>query len=317
MTFEYEDAVPTIIGIDEAGYGPQLGPLVIGAAAFDIPDGADPEKMWDLLAGSVSRNRRGAGDRLIVADSKVVYSGGKGLDRLERAVLAFIGASGGAVPTRFSELLSALCGDAAPPCDTAWWDDLLLPVAADPATLAPAIEQLSDARCLGLSTRVVPAGAFNRLVTKYDNKSVIVFVQNMSLVDEMIGSHPGDLWFKIDKHGGRHYYDELLANHFFGRPVHEHHASPKTSSYEVHLPDRRLFFTFAEKADSTHLTVALASMAAKYIRELYMMCFNAYWCGRVDGLAPTAGYATDSRRFINAIRPLFAEHDERDIIRTR
>ena len=46
-----------------------------------------------------------------------------------------------------------------------------------------------------------------------------------------------------------------------------------------------------------HLPVALASMTAKYLRELAMLAFNAWWCERVPGLRPTAGYPGDARRF--------------------
>jgi hypothetical protein len=45
------------------------------------------------------------------------------------------------------------------------------------------------------------------------------------------------------------------------------------------------------------LPTALASMTAKYHRELSMRAFNAYWGERVQGLRPTAGYFGDSRRF--------------------
>ena len=48
-----------------------------------------------------------------------------------------------------------------------------------------------------------------------------------------------------------------------------------------------------------------------------MMCFNAYCCGRVSGLTPTAGYAADSGRFIDAIRPFFGDADEREIVLLR
>ena len=46
---------------------------------------------------------------------------------------------------------------------------------------------------------------------------------------------------------------------------------------------------------------ALASMAAKYLRELSMHAFNAFWCGHVADLKPTAGYPVDARRFKAAI----------------
>jgi hypothetical protein len=38
-------------------------------------------------------------------------------------------------------------------------------------------------------------------------------------------------------------------------------------------------------------------MTAKYLRELSMRAFNEFWCARVPGLSPTAGYPVDARRF--------------------
>ena len=53
--------------------------------------------------------------------------------------------------------------------------------------------------------------------------------------------------------------------------------------------------------------MALASMTCKYLRELLMHEFNRFWRNKVPGLAPTAGYPGDSRRFYNAIRPAVKE----------
>ena len=61
---------------------------------------------------------------------------------------------------------------------------------------------------------------------------------------------------------------------------------------------------FKERADSLALPTALASMLAKYVRELYMRAFNQYWQARKPGLRPTAGYARDAGRFIADIKPL-------------
>lgn len=102
-----------IAGIDEAGYGPLLGPLCIGMAAFRVDQwnpGDPPPNLWSALASAVCRKPGDKKRRIAVDDSKKLKlpntgpseNGGKGgggggggrhpLLHLERAVLAFLAA---------------------------------------------------------------------------------------------------------------------------------------------------------------------------------------------------------------------------------
>jgi ribonuclease HII len=59
-------------------------------------------------------------------------------------------------------------------------------------------------------------------------------------------------------------------------------------------PGGRIEFTVGGEA---RIPVALASMTAKYLRELCMRAFNAFWGERAAGLEPTAGYPVDAHRW--------------------
>ena len=65
------------VGIDEAGYGPNLGPLVMTAVVAEGPDDRPPD-LWPDLAATVAPGREPR-RRLWVDDSKAIYRGGQGL----------------------------------------------------------------------------------------------------------------------------------------------------------------------------------------------------------------------------------------------
>ncbi len=82
-----------LIGTDEAGYGPNLGPLVISATAWEVPDGVGNEDLHERLAGVISpKPARKNGPRVAMADSKSLYTPGKGLRNLELGLWAALAA---------------------------------------------------------------------------------------------------------------------------------------------------------------------------------------------------------------------------------
>lgn len=307
----------TVAGIDEAGYGPVLGPLVVSAAVFDLPETADPSRMWTALSAAVSKTPSRRGGNLAIADSKKLYTRGKNgkgksLARLERGVLAALAAGGGDVPASMPELLDLVApGTTGRMAEYPWYQppELALPRAigqTDALLAGNALKQaLSAAGMSMVSIRSEPVfvGQYNRYVAATKNKSTVLMDITGRLLDWLWReAPPGPLRIYVDRQGGRMRYlpflQRLLPDCSF-KVVDE---VRQFSAYRIAGPGRQCEICFLAHGEQHRLPVALASMASKYLRELFMEMLNRYWTAMIPDLSPTAGYYTDGRRFYQMIR---------------
>jgi ribonuclease HII len=354
-----------LIGMDEAGYGPNLGPLVVAATAWEVADGelasasggarnhnADRSAMVseanrghsgsDRRCATVPATRlatagvdqfslyrrlrrivaRSPSDtHIAIADSKTLYKPGHGLRQLERGVHAALAAIG--CPVRCWSDLVRWC-DADPEglhLQLCWHEgfNCRLPMDSAVDELAPLGERLATAcdgagvRPLAVRARMVFPAEFNELCDQFASKGAALSHITIGLLREVIdatrtGVRPlaeasSPVFVLCDKHGARNFYTGLLQHHFsehWIEPIVESHAE---SSYEWGPPESRVHCRFRMQGEA-FLPTALASMTAKYLRELSMRAFNEFWCARVSGLRPTAGYPADAPRFKREIEAM-------------
>jgi hypothetical protein len=331
-----------LAGIDEAGYGPLLGPLVVSAAAFRLPGPMSEDAdalpcLWQLLKAAVAKKHPARKGRLLIADSKVVHNLTDGDKLIERGVLAFMrtlptpailtppvtensGTQFSVLSTQHSLTAHALmelfaCTNhelASHP----WYapHTLALPWLADPGDLAITTNMLQSAltraqvETLSIRTAVVSERLYNRLVGNTQNKAsalVSITLTHLYHLHRAYGHH--GLIVGVDKQGGRDHYTRLLLQTFPDAQLKVLLESESASSYLLQEScaegTRRTLVHFREKGESHFLPTALASMVCKYLRELCMHNFNNWWCTQITGLKPTAGYHQDGSRWLLDVEP--------------
>lgn len=301
-----------VIGTDEAGYGPNLGPLVVAATAWQVD--APPDEAEAVLAAAVSRAESAAGlgrDGPLWGDSKAMYRAGDGMERLERGALVAATIVAGR-PTCSWDDFERLLGNADARETTgesrewASLGGLPLPSLVPQTRLAEIADRVATAMrasgvgLVAIRCRCVYPGGFNERLARGLNKSDILSETTLAVASTLAKTteQPSLIW--CDRHGGRKKYAGVVTEAFDGAVVQPLEETAVRSVYRI-VPagpatdvSRRIEFTVGGESRTP---VAIASMTAKYVRERAMECFNRYWSSRQPGLRPTAGYPLDANRW--------------------
>jgi ribonuclease HII len=298
--------MPYLIGTDEAGYGPNLGPLVIAATVWRVSCEPGDCDLYKLLRRVVTRATDAkSAKRWIIADSKEVYKAGQGLRALERNVLAAIGALQKSVASSRT-LWQVLDPHASEQFDGLPWHethDAPIPFEEDPTEVARLSELIlrelerEGVELVAIGATAIFPARFNELVDKYGSKGEALSRATLQLLGRMLEQCNAEpTVISCDKHGGRGKYQRLLQEQFPDPLIEVVCEGLLQSIYRWGPESARFEARFRAKGEA-FLPTALASMTAKYLREVAMHAFNDYWGKHIDGLKPTAGYPIDAKRF--------------------
>ncbi len=320
-------------GVDEAGYGPLLGPLCVGLAVLRLQShepGSGTPNVWKALRGVVCRRHKPGSTRWIAVDDSKRLKLANGsrtahpLSLLERGVLSFAGQLERLSCDDDDALLATLgCGLAARP----WYagDPVPLPLATTPdhvrlltsrlgASMSRAGVELLDLCCPTLCEESFNAGLRRAGTKARVSFDVVGRLARRVWLSEAVASSEEPARLVIDRQGGRTGYVEELERVLPGARIEPVERSGRASAYdvsgEVDGRARRMRVIFEVDAEARHFPVALASMTAKLVRELAMMRMNRYWGARIGEIKPTAGYTTDARRWLADARRLGVPEDE-------
>lgn len=291
--------MPWYVGMDEAGYGPNLGPLVQTAVSlYKVAADGNP---WTDLALAIHRVGERPVGRILVDDSKKVHSGKRGFERLERGVCSTLLASHGTFadvlqPLLVEPSLGDLIGES--------WFLQSAKVPSEDGTIAEDREKFArEAAEAGITfgpskALVTPATRFNEIVNRAGNKAEILMRGLVLMLREVVTlPGVGPILVSVDRLGGRTHYAGVLKHAFPQCHPSIEIENAEFCRYRLEGMGRAVVVEFQPRSDSVHLPVALASMLAKYVRETCMAMFNAWWAARVPGIKATAGYPVDAARF--------------------
>lgn len=302
-----------VAGIDEAGYGPALGPLVASVVIFRMPDALAHADLWAILKETCTNIAGKPGRKLVIADSKKLKRRDGDIQLLEQTALVMLAALA-AKPENAEQFLGTVAPDA--PTELAeypWYScsDIRLPIQPgkyDVGTKANAVRrQLMEQGIELVGVRSVPLaeGHFNRLIIRTRNKAAVLCGLALRLMQHAMSlARREPVLIHVDRLGGRTHYRDMLMTSWPQHELRILEESDERSAYHLCHEESPCDIDFLVGGERRHFPVALASIFSKYLREILMHAFNRYWSAQLCGLTPTAGYYTDAQRWLRDAQPV-------------
>lgn len=270
------DGPERILGIDENGLGPLLGPLVVsGARVLKKPGLSDETAMRE-------------GVRLGIADSKVTASSTSMRHAESIALGSAMRVLGRSLPTdtdwydhfiiESEELLTRRCPSSAKP--QCWGAPIELPCfggdATEGLTSILALEK-KGVRLEGFTSSVSCAERLNHAT----ESGVSKFVFNLNRMEDVFLKLQTDATNRavFGMVGGIRKYKNYLST-----------LKPSVWHSGKSFNQGNTFASFEVDADANHLPVAWASMIGKYVRELWMLRLHRFFAPFHAATERVSGY---------------------------
>jgi ribonuclease HII len=285
----------TYVGIDEVGYGPKLGPLIVCGVCF--------------ISDKIKRVAKKI--NAMVCDSKKLYSPKRGLQELENTALSFMKAllknklNIKNVITRF-----CIC-DQSKLLSLPWYKNLTLPVSQNIDRINRNSEIIKkEGIKFNIFLDIIEAERFNKGVMHFCSKLDYLSNVVMNVVKACAGSFIcSNYRIFVGKQGARTYYLEGLRKYFPEGKIKKIAEKKDSSKYRIYLNKSRLDVNFLLNGEDKSFFIALSSIIGKYIREIFMKNFNSYWTQKIPGINYTSGYMPECKNFIKKLRPYIKKHN--------
>jgi ribonuclease HII len=305
-----------VVGVDEAGYGPSMGPLTICATAWRVPFDLNASETTSLLEPEfLAKPIKQNSTHVPIGDSKKIHRDTYAVEGLILGARFLSFAIDGKVPiewdsqiARFASedwnRLSAIPWYAKQLCGYSNALDSIIPDQADYFQAAMKKIKSHGIQLVGIRMRVLDEIEFNRQVDRTGNKSTLLSEASLGLVKQVIlelGKKGENVEVYCDKHGGRNRYQAILTYSFDEEWFDIEIESRDCSRYQSKWAEHAMQIQFKVEGDSIFPSAA-ASIIAKWTREDLMNRLNGFWkCKVVGGVKPTAGYYVDAMRFAKQI----------------
>ncbi len=287
-----------VVGIDENGYGPVLGPLVVTAVLLEF----DGDPFEELKTENFNFPIK-------VQDSKKIFSrnlsGYVAGEILSWGILL----AGGYETMDLRSMLKKLTGE-----DFDIHPEIEVPVWAKKAVNLeiPAYLRKAGIRILEIKSKVVFPADFNEMIEMVDNKSFLDYLLFEHLLYKLEFDFDVAMMGKI---GGTKFYEKNFFMRTGTEVVETFEEKKKISGYRLRLPHREFDAYFILNGDEKYLPITLASIIGKYLREIFMLSLN-YEAGFKERIPYASGYRHDERTKVLMER-LIQRYPEEEVVRKR